>query len=614
MFFDLCILCIFVRLCPSSCVKYSRNSEAVVDDATGELAESVSISRPPLFLETHGSRTGRSVEHSRASAPTTASNSLQQNTLPNKLQQASSAGLAQMQSLLQDLDAMNNRLVDSYDEQIPDKGLDASSSANQMSDSSKDGWQTPVDIAGRNTKMKQQDNSPNLFQSHSVSNLQGSRSQQSFIEHPVIFSSSQQLHKPIGADSERVGPYSSPEPSSVKSSMLEMRSDFDRPQVSSGKPDIVNFGLYGKLFYGTDLKNQEFTIDNIMTLAWSDPRVSGLIPSGQTIMTLATSEAKSKMWLPDIWITNKIAHKSDLISSSLTIASNGTVSLVERTYAVIKNRFALEEYPFDEQTLRLAIASEKYMLSDLILSPLDDPTVSGLREGFFQNAPYRMVDFSINTDDDVDGLLQKSRGYMEVIIERTPSKYQHRYLFPAILYSAISCAVFWLPFTPEFVVPRLALSIIILLVFSNFAIIVDGELPEGAPYNWIDLICMMVRLHMFSVICLNIFTEVALYTMGCKITALLMNNELKLLSPLAIASNLGLIFIGSQTKGSLSLTTLSILLPIFFALFLVTYATCSAYSLTNELKKHRSEYESGFGGDALSSAESLTPVPRYQTS
>jgi hypothetical protein len=443
----------------------------------------------------------------------------------------------------------------------------------------------------------------------------GSRSQQTFGQQPFVTHAPEEDVQATKFDSSKLQ-----EPPAKSLSMVKTRTSyFIRPQAAAGTADIIYFGIYGKTFFGTDLKHQEFTIDYVLTLEWTDARVESLIPAGQYSMTMSGTEAKSKMWLPDIWVTNKVAHKSDVISVNLNVFSNGTVNMVERSFAVVKNRFQLEEYPFDEQTLLLSIASEKYMLSELILSPLDDPEASGLREGFFDNAPYQQTDFTVKADDDVDGLLQKSHGYMEIVIQRTPSRYQHRYLFPAILYSAIACAVFWLPYTPAFVVPRLALSIIILLVFSNFTIVVDAELPDGAPYNWIDLICIIVRLHMFSVICLNIFTEVAFWTMGCTVIAKQMNNEMKLLSPLAVSVAFVLVFIGSQTKGTiLNLTGLTILLPILFSLYITIYATCCAASLSTAVEENRraelKQDKGPYAGESGGSSESLTPNPRYYDS
>lgn len=591
-FVAFCIIFAFAELHVANGVKYAGIDFVVAaDNRYNRFGE---ISEPPLFLQTHRK------DPNKAPATTTSQLLLPRAPVLNESPGDKSAGLDRMNALVKDLDSMNDRLASSDDGQLREDSafsfvdrLDRVSQARQKDPH-------PIGSVKHTSKFKDQ--------------VVPAAPATSFL---AAGSSNRQEDSKRGEMSGDIVKIDA-EVAKAGASHTRMSASFERPQAQFGQADTVRFGLYGKLFYGTDLKNQEFTIDNVMTLEWTDTRTQSLVPAGQDSLTISETEAKSKLWLPDIWITNKIAQKSDPISSSLTINSTGAVTLVERSYATIKNRFELEDYPFDEQKLRLAIASEKYMLNELILSPIDDPQVSGLRSGFFKDAPYEMAELTIDADDDVDGLMKKSVGYMEITIRRTPSKYQHRYLFPALLYSAISCAVFWLPFTPPFVVPRLALSIIILLVFCNFSIIVDAELPEGAPYNWMDLICIVVRLHMFSVICINVFTEVALYTMGCKVAAIQMNNEMKVLSPLAIGLAFLLICIGTQTQGALNLTALTILLPILFTLYFGTYVTCCAMSLSAELRKARlaekDPFEDGYGGGPLSSAESLTPVPRYYDS
>merc|ERR1711966_39885 len=101
------------------------------------------------------------------------------------------------------------------------------------------------------------------------------------------------------------------------------------------------------------------------------------------------------------------------------------------------------------------------------------------------------------------------------------------FLLPAMLYMAIACSVFWLPFSSTFVTPRIVLSILILLVFSHLASTANEELPAAAPYNWIDLMCSTIQLYMFFVVCLNLFVETVYHSMKCTVTAVHISNELR---------------------------------------------------------------------------------------
>jgi len=386
-----------------------------------------------------------------------------------------------------------------------------------------------------------------------------------------------------------------------------------RPSVAAGKPDIVNYALYGKTFYGVDLREQEFTIDSILTLQWIDARTIAQVPQGQEELTLAADDAADRIWTPKVEITNRIERRFDRISSSVTIGKDGKVTKVERTLAVIKNKLLLNDYPFDKQTLRLNIASTQYMLSEVVLQPLTE--FGGLRKGFFDGEDYVQDDFRLKTYDDVDASLKKSRGSMEIDVSRSLSRFHRNFLLPAIIYMSISCAVFWLPFSPTFVTPRLALSIFILLVFSNLAMTADSELPPASPYNWVDLMCFTIQLHMFSVVCLNIFTEIAYHSMKCTVTAVHISNELKLLMPLVATISLVTILAASHNPdGVLDLHAMTVLMPVLFLLFMLTYMTCCGSTLNAELARNRraeqikSQEYGGGGMGPLSTTESLPPA------
>jgi hypothetical protein len=379
---------------------------------------------------------------------------------------------------------------------------------------------------------------------------------------------------------------------------------------------VVSFALYGKTFYGLDMKQEQFTIDSIMTLQWTDFSAVALVPAGQEEFTFSDEDAALKLWTPSVEIENKVADRSDRISSAVTIGRDGKITKVERTLAVIKNKLVLNDYPFDKQTLRLNIASSKYMLGEVRLAPLEDDQLSALRKGFFDGEDYTTDSFKVKAYEDIDGSLKKSRGSLEIVVTRSPARFQRNFLLPAILYLAISCAVFWLPFSPTFVTPRLALSIFIILVFSTLAISADDELPPGAPYNWINLICFTIQLHMFAVVCLNVFTEIAYHSMKCTVTSVHISNELKVIAPLVATVSIASILAASTNpEGPLDLRTMSVLMPVTFFVFLITYMTCCGSTMSAELARNKraehlksQEYGSGNMGP-LASSESLAPSP-----
>lgn len=398
-----------------------------------------------------------------------------------------------------------------------------------------------------------------------------------------------------------------------------------RPGTATGQDvDVVYFGLYGKTFYGADMKAQEFTIDSVVTLHWTDSRAVSLVPDGQDELTLSLDVAQRRIWMPQVEIANTIAEKFELIFASVSIGKDGKVTQVQRSLAVVKNKFPLDNYPFDEQTLRFSISSTKYMSSEVKLEPSEDATISGLRKSFFDGEPYIKKDFKVHAFDDVDGTMKKSRGNMDIIVERKLDSFRQNFLYPSILYLAIGCLVFWLPFSHVFVTPRIALSVLVILAYTSSVSTARSELPAGSPYNWLDLIRFTVLLHMFVVLFVNLFTEMTYHSFGCTVTAAHMNFEMKVMAPLLAALPMLSIFAASTNPdGPFGLKTLTILTPVLFAVVLISYMACASCSLSAEMARNKRaadlklgsyggtlapEYGGGTVGP-LASSESLAPSP-----
>lgn len=333
---------------------------------------------------------------------------------------------------------------------------------------------------------------------------------------------------------------------------------------SAGKePDKVQFGMYAKSFYGADVKSNKFMIDLIMTLKWVDKRVAKVIPDGMETMTLGNEESARKIWLPGVEITNRDIRKYELISTTVQINKKGEVTKVERSNTVVKKKFDLQHFPFDEQDLLTKIASTKYMLSEVELVPDSDPELSGVKDGIFYGESYELLNWKTSSVEDVDGALQKSRGVLNLQVKRMADKYWQSHLIPLFLIICISWGVFFFPYIGPFITPRLALSILALLSFTNLDLKMASQLPEGAPYNWNDLLNNSVQCCMFSTIILNIFCEVAFHQFKTEDVAKGMNHECKILLPFVGSSVIFMVLANAGPHGMLDLATVSIITKIF---------------------------------------------------
>jgi hypothetical protein len=324
-----------------------------------------------------------------------------------------------------------------------------------------------------------------------------------------------------------------------------------------GKADVVQFGLYAKAFYGLDMLAHSFTLDGIVSLQWTDPRVAELLQEGQQSMTLSSKEASKKLWLPDVAITNRDIRRIEIISSSVEIGSGGSVTKLERSLVVIKNKFDLTAFPFDDQNLTVNIASSKLGLADVKLAPMVGSEASGITDDLFDGEGFTFVSFQTTEFEDVTGMLRKSRGQMRIAIHRTIDKYMQSHLIPSVIHLVISWGVFWFPFVMQFITPRLALSILALLSFTNLSLNIDKQLPPGAPFTWNDLYNQNCQLVLASTVVLNIWTEIVAHQLKLPDLGQRFNHECKVVWPLVASVALTPICRFSDPKHLMATHTLS---------------------------------------------------------
>jgi len=345
---------------------------------------------------------------------------------------------------------------------------------------------------------------------------------------------------------------------------------FTRPGAGSGKADIVYFGVFGKTFYGASMKKNLFFLDNVIALKWTDQRVTALIPAGNEKLTLSWKQALSSIWMPEVVITNRAIKKVEIISTTVTIYTSGMVTKVERALVGCNNIYELSEYPFDTQKLRMKLASSKYMLNDVALEPSTDGSLTGVKDDLFKAFPYTLKDHRIYAFEEVDGALKKSRGVFEMTVERQLSKYEESHLMPACLFIIISWGVFWFPFETPFITPRLALSILALLSFTNLVITSGKAIPPGAPMNWNDVFNFNVQALMMCTILLNILSEIYFHHFRVEDVARAVNNEAKIVQPVLSTVVLTITLTGGMYKW-ISIPVASWVCKILILVAMLTY-------------------------------------------
>jgi len=290
-------------------------------------------------------------------------------------------------------------------------------------------------------------------------------------------------------------------------------------------------------------------------------------------MTLSKIASETTMWLPAVAITNRDIKKYDLISTAVKINKNGDVVKVERGTAVVKNKYKLNHYPYDEQDLVVKIASTKYMIDEVILKP-SAKDAGGVAKDLLRGYSYDFVNVAATSFKDISGNLKKSRGLLTISVKRNADEYTSGHLIPAFLLTILSCGIHFFPFVAPFITPRVALSALALLAFTNLTIASCKLLPPGAPFNWNDLINQTIQMIMFTNICLNIFAESVYHQMKIDDLGKSMNHEYKVVMPLVSIVSLSVLFLTAGPGGSLTTSSL-VVKSIIIGIVGLHIASCS---------------------------------------
>ncbi|MBD2315271.1 ligand-gated ion channel [Phormidium tenue] len=115
---------------------------------------------------------------------------------------------------------------------------------------------------------------------------------------------------------------------------------------------------------------------------WNDPRLAfdtGEMGTNRLEFGQEAAVAKlATIWNPQIKITN-IIEKDAQISPGLFIHYDGKVELIQRVKATFESKLNLDAFPFDNQSLLVAMLSSKYNSNQIALSQdQDDLNASGL--------------------------------------------------------------------------------------------------------------------------------------------------------------------------------------------------------------------------------------------
>jgi len=305
-----------------------------------------------------------------------------------------------------------------------------------------------------------------------------------------------------------------------------------RPNVGSN-PEVVNFAMYVKNFFGLKIQNNQFFLDLVVTLRWFDHRVSKLVPANTNDVTISLDEAKQNIWMPDIVVSNRAIKGQELISAAVKVHRDGTIVKTTRLLLRCKQHFDVTAFPFDYQRPKIILSSATLMSDELVLEVMPDADMRGVKKGLFDDREFQYESDETTVFEEVDGNLIKSRGKLVMTLRRDWTRYLQTTILPEIFLILISFTVFWMPRAQPFAMPRVATNLISFLTLMTLAINTANMLPaDRAGMAWIELFADSMQMQNSLILFLNVFVDYVYCTLDLKELGERMTNQLAFLFPL----------------------------------------------------------------------------------
>lgn len=321
-----------------------------------------------------------------------------------------------------------------------------------------------------------------------------------------------------------------PKPSSLLA--VTTGADIDTRPNAGKDPDVVNFGISIKNFYGFTPADGTFKADIIMAFQWQDERAGKLVTTGDSL-TLPQDAAEKQMWMPAMGLVSQNIDGVQVLSTSVTVDKKGNVHKIQRVIALLMHAFNGKDYPMETQTIQIILSSTKYMSEDLLvrLLPDNDTAISKVPDAVFEGSGFSLVDFKPVAWEEVSGALHKSRGRLEVNVKRSTSKFLTSIIVPSLITVLFSYSVFWLPLATPFVMPRVAMA-----MFSHLSLMglkggYAAQLTGVNGASWGAAFISGFQVMLFVTVAFNIALECSSHAYNLTDISKEVNEEVRLFYP-----------------------------------------------------------------------------------
>ena len=259
---------------------------------------------------------------------------------------------------------------------------------------------------------------------------------------------------------------------------------FDPPPGNGATPIDVGFHLMS--LSDIDVIGSRFRFEGFAQFSWCDSRLAfdedAEGRSTRLFFGDPARDAGKTMWIPDIAIANSIGTASST-ARRMAIDSDGSVRISGIFSSTVAARYDLRRFPFDRQSLVVALESFSFNRDVVLLRP--NLEIVGFEEDLYL-PEWRVKSVSLESEE--EGQVRDSVPFSRVVfranIQRETGYYLFKLSVPLILIVMLSWSVFWM--RTESLGGRMRISSTAFLTIVAYQFAVSGSLPKVAYLTFMD--------------------------------------------------------------------------------------------------------------------------------
>ncbi len=262
------------------------------------------------------------------------------------------------------------------------------------------------------------------------------------------------------------------------------------PPKVEGEAVKVSVGIFLLDIVEIDEISQSFTVDYTADVRWYDPRLSA--------KSLGYSLVGCRLTVDEIWDPKLQAINprdfSKVFIREVRVNDEGVVEYYLRLQTTYSSYFNLKQFPFDQQTLQMHLASFQYGPEDVIFQ-VDEKHTGRLESLNIPGWEFLYSASDVSKPALVATGTKYSQLFHHIVLERKAGYYIWKFVIPLCFIVLMAGSVFWLD--PTNFAPQIGISTASVFTLVAFLLGLRQGLPQVAYLTRMDVLILSATILVF---------------------------------------------------------------------------------------------------------------------